>query len=84
MANIFVTPDAQRQFDRLPKAIRTRILKLIERLQHWPEVSGFKQLSGSLAGRYRLRTGDYRLRFYIQAEDIFIDKIGHRANFYEE
>jgi mRNA-degrading endonuclease RelE of RelBE toxin-antitoxin system len=84
MANVFVTPEAQRQFDGLPKAIRTRMLKLFERLQHWPEVSGFKQLSGRLAGRYRLRTSDYRLRFYIQAENIFIDKIGHRADFYEE
>lgn len=84
MVNVYVTPEAQRQFDSLPKSIRTRILKLIERLHRWPDVSGFKQLSGNLAGRYRLRTGDYRLRFYIQAENIFIDKIGHRTDFYEE
>ncbi len=84
MINISLTLHAQRQIDRLPKAIRTRILKLLERLRLWPNVSGVKPLSGALAGRFRMRTGDYRLQFYVKGDDIFVEKIGHRAGFYEE
>jgi mRNA-degrading endonuclease RelE of RelBE toxin-antitoxin system len=84
MTNVFLSPHAQRQIDRLPKDIRARVLKLIKRLQFWPEVSGVKPLSGRLAGRFRMRTGDYRLQFYVKTNYIFIEKIGHRAGFYKE
>ncbi len=60
------------------------MLKLVARLAHWPDVSGAKPLSGDLAGWYRLRTGDYRLRFRVQGETIIVDKIGHRSEFYED
>jgi mRNA-degrading endonuclease RelE of RelBE toxin-antitoxin system len=57
---------------------------LIKRLEAWPEVSGVKALSGDLAGWYRLRTGDYRLRFYLKDEDtVVVDRIGHRKDIYE-
>jgi mRNA-degrading endonuclease RelE of RelBE toxin-antitoxin system len=84
MINVFLTPDIQRQIDRLPKVIRIRMLKLVDRLQCWPDISGVKPLSGSLAGHFRMRTGDYRLQFYIRANNIYVEKIGHRAGFYEE
>jgi mRNA-degrading endonuclease RelE of RelBE toxin-antitoxin system len=84
MTSISLTPRAQRQIDRLPKAVRTRMLKLLERLRLWPEVSGVKPLSGALAGRFRMRTGDFRLQFYVKADDIIVEKIGRRAGVYEE
>ena len=84
MTNVFLTPDIQRQIDRLPKVIRIRLLKLVERLQCWPDISGVKPLSGPLAGHFRMRTGDYRLQFYIKANNIYVEKIGHRAGVYEE
>ncbi|MGW8256096.1 MAG: type II toxin-antitoxin system RelE family toxin [Thermoguttaceae bacterium] len=74
----------QRQIDRLPKGIRARVWHLINRLRLWPEVSGAKPLRGNLAGRYRLRTGDYRLQFHIEGREIVIEQIGHRARFYDE
>jgi mRNA-degrading endonuclease RelE of RelBE toxin-antitoxin system len=52
-------------------------------LEKWPAVSGAKALSGNLAGFYRLRTGDYRLRFFIREETVIVDQIGHRKEFYE-
>ena len=64
--------------------IKGRVSRLRERLANWPEVSGPKALSGNLAGWYRLRTGDYRLRFRVQGETIIVDKIGHRREFYED
>ncbi len=84
MARVLLSPEAQRQVDRLPKTIRARVYRLVERLQQWPEVSGAKPLSGRLAGRFRLRTGDYRLQFRTQGEDVIVERIGHRAGFYEE
>ena len=84
MARVLLSPKAQRQMSRLSKTILARVYKLVERLQQWPEVSGAKPLSGRLAGRYRLRTGDYRLQFRVQGEDLVIERIGHRAGFYEE
>jgi len=70
--------------DRLPKSIKDRVLHLLERLENWPEVSGAKPLSGNLAGWYRLRTGDYRVRFFIREETVIVDQIGHRKEFYED
>ena len=80
------TAAAQDQFAELPNAIKARVLRLAERLVHWPAVSGAKALSGDLAGRYRMRTGDYRLQFWIdhEHETIVIEKIGHRDGFYDE
>ena len=72
------------QAERLPAVILERVRKLIGRLQQWPDVSGAKPLTGNLAGWYRLRTGDYRLRFRVQGERIIVDKIGHRSEFHED
>ena len=47
-------------------------------------MSGAKALSGNLAGWYRLRTGDYRVRFRVEGKAVLVDKIGHRSEFYEE
>ena len=83
MAQVELTPEAYRQFDSLPLKIRGRMQKVIGRLADWPAVSGAKPLSGDLAGWYRLRTGDYRLRFFVKGERVVVDKIGHRSTFYE-
>jgi mRNA-degrading endonuclease RelE of RelBE toxin-antitoxin system len=84
MAQVVVTPAASGQFDALPFTIQERIRKLFIRLEAWPNVSGAKALSGDLAGWYRLRTGDYRVRFRVQGERVFVDKIGHRKDVYDD
>ena len=78
-----VEPEAREQLDQLPKTIIFRVQRLLERLEHWPTVSGAKALRGNLAGKFRLRTGDYRLRFRVQEDRVIVDKIGHRSKFYE-
>ncbi|MEX1041786.1 MAG: type II toxin-antitoxin system RelE/ParE family toxin [Pirellulaceae bacterium] len=70
--------------DRLTPPIHARLIKILIRLKNWPEVSGAKPLSGDLAGRYRLRTGDYRLQFHVEGDNVIVEKIGHRDNFYDE
>ncbi len=83
MATVELTSNAQAQVLELPKPIRSRLYRVLERLAKWPQVSGAKPLRGELAGRYRLRTGDYRLQFYVTKNVVTVEKIGHRDRFYD-
>jgi mRNA-degrading endonuclease RelE of RelBE toxin-antitoxin system len=69
---------------KLPRPIQARVLRLVERLESWPDVSGVKLLSGSLTGHYRLRTGDYRVQFRGDMAMIVVERIEHRDGFYDE
>lgn len=84
MVKVTVTPEAAAEFEVLPRPIQTRIVHLFDRLRRWPDVSGVKPLRGSLSGRYRLRTGDYRMQFCVEGKEVRIEKIGHRDRFYED
>jgi len=83
MAKVTLTRAAAKELDDLPLVIHVRVLSLLERLAKWPSVSGAKPLTGPLAGRYRLRTGDYRLQFRVEKQTVVVEKIGHRDRFYE-
>ena len=84
MAIVDVTPEAATQLERLDNPIHARVLKLLVRLEQWPDVSGAKPLRGDLAGQYRLRTGDYRVQFRVAGDVVTVEKIGHRDGFYGE
>ena len=47
-------------------------------------MSGVKRLAGNPAGWFRVRTGDYRVRFFIKNDVIFADKIGDRKDVYDD
>ena len=81
---VLITDEATAQAQRLPKPIAARVLRIIDRLEAWPDVSGAKPLSGRLAGHYRIRTGDYRVQFRVEAQALIVEKIGHRDGFYED
>lgn len=78
-----ILPDAYRQIQDLPSPVHRRVLTILSRLQKWPAVSGVKPLSGSLAGHFRVRTGDYRLQFHVHGAVVVVEKVGHRDGFYE-
>jgi len=84
MAQVELTPDAVEQADALPKPIKKRLRNVLKRLANWPAVSGAKPLRGRLAGWFRLRSGDYRIRFRVEGDTVIVDKIGHRKDVYEE
>ena len=81
---VLLSPEAGREFDRLPTLIKVRVLRIFERLAEWPEVSGAKPLRGKLAGQYRMRTGDYRVQFRVQGRSVTVVRVGHREGFYDE
>ena len=84
MYAVVLTISAAEDLEALQEPIHTRVIKLLERLSNWPDVSGAKPLSGKLTGKYRLRTGDYRLQFQVQGRTVVVEKIGHWDRFYEE
>jgi mRNA interferase RelE/StbE len=83
MVTVKLTPEAAAQVERLGEPIHRRVRAIVNRLENWPAVSGVKRLSGKLAGWYRIRTGDYRVRFHVQGDEVIVDKIGHRRDVYE-
>lgn len=94
-AQVEVTEQAREDIMGLKNAVITaRLWRLIDRLRNWPAVSGAKALSGKLAGKYRLRTGDYRLQFRVESIRteangkspryiVTVERAGHRDGFYE-
>ncbi|HEX5442811.1 MAG TPA: hypothetical protein VFW87_03235 [Pirellulales bacterium] len=61
MAVVKVLPEALAQLDELPDKIVARVTHVLERLRRWPDLSGAKPLRCELGGRWRIRTGDYRV-----------------------
>lgn len=82
--DVLITAPALVQFTKLPRPIQARVLRLVERLDHWPNVSGAKPLSGNLAGHFRLRTGDYRVQFSVEQKSLIVERLGHRDGFYDD
>jgi len=82
MARVVLTAQAQRELNELGRKIHYRITGVLLRLEGWPAVSGAKPLRHGLAGRFRIRTGDYRIQFYLNGQEVIVEKIGHRDGFY--
>lgn len=83
MAKVTLEREAAEQLGRLPERIKSRVVNILQRLGNWPAVSGAKPLRGELAGHYRVRTGDYRLQFRVEGDEVIIERIGHRDRFYD-
>lgn len=66
----------------LPKVIKERIKKAIEKklLTH-PQTFG-EPLRGSLVPLWKLRVGDYRIVFDVEDDQVYIHAIGHRKHIY--
>jgi mRNA-degrading endonuclease RelE of RelBE toxin-antitoxin system len=79
---VVLAVEALDQYGALPTSIRSRVYGLFKRLEDWPKVSGVKALRGTLAGQYRMRTGDYRIQFRVEGDHIVVGKVGHRDGFY--
>lgn len=80
----FANQAAADEFDEIPRSIKIRMDAILQRLAEWPDVSGAKPLRHGLAGHFRIRTGDYRIQFFVRGNSVIIEKTGHRDGFYEE
>ena len=84
MARVTYELEAVQQLAGLPNVVLARLANIARRLENWPDVSGAKPLRGDLAGHYRIRTGDYRVQFRVEGDEVIVERIGHRDGFYEE
>jgi mRNA interferase RelE/StbE len=81
---VTITSIAAEQFAALPRTVQVRVMRIFERLERWPDVSGAKPLRGDLSGWFRVRTGDYRILISASDDEVVVEKIGHRDGFYDE
>lgn len=82
MHSIEFTQTAEKQFNKLPRAIQIRIVRVLERIKFRP----FHFVKRKEATPYFiLRIGDYRAILNIQIEDslIYVMEIGHRKHIYD-
>ncbi len=81
MYELFYSDLAKKQLHKLPKEVRDRILRSLERIRIRPEAY-IEKLVG-IPG-YKFRVGDYRVIMDIENDRllILVIKIGHRKNVY--
>ncbi len=81
---ILFAPAALRQFRKLPASIQQRLSPHIDALTNQPRPNGVVKLSGT-SDIYRIRVGDYRIIYEIQAVGliILVLKIGNRRDVYK-
>ncbi len=74
----------QKQLDKLPEQVYQRILKKIRLLAEEPRPDGALKLKG-MGDEYRVRMGDYRLRYKVDDENqvIILGRCQHRKSVYD-
>ena len=76
------TEDALDDLEELDKQIAKRILKKVSWFsRHFDNIVP-ETLSGALSGTYKLRVGDWRVIYTIEADRVVIEGIGHRKEVY--
>lgn len=77
---------AQKEFDRLPAKLRTKVAEALSLLSKHPysELLNAKRLKGNNQ-LYRVRLGDYRIVYEIRDRElvVVVIKIGHRSDVYK-
>ena len=85
MYTVNYTSSAKKDLMKLPSDMQERIRYAIEELQENPRHRGVEKLTtSSKSQEYRIRVGDYRVKFLIHDDIlmIFVIKIAHRKNVY--
>jgi mRNA interferase RelE/StbE len=80
---IKISKSVEKQIDNLPNTVKDRILEKIKSLEAEPRPSGIVKLKNS-EHEYRLRVGDYRVRYKIDdtKQIILILQCKHRREVY--
>ena len=72
-----------RDFDRLEDDIQDRIIVALRRLQEHP-FHGTKKLENVAYGKFRIRVGDYRIRYDLERKMIVLHSVKHRKDIYKD
>ena len=84
MYSVELKPQAQKFIESQSVKIRIQLIRRLEALAENTYPSGYKLLH-SEKKLYRIRSGDYRIIYQVQHENllILIVKVGHRKDVYE-
>jgi mRNA interferase RelE/StbE len=65
---------------RLDAQMHRRVLEVLERLQEDPFQG--QRLTNVAIGQWRIRVGDYRIRYDIEGEQVLLYRVRHRREIY--
>ncbi len=82
ICRVILSKSVQKELDRLPESMVTRILERLNELESQPRLRDVKKLKGRAA--WRLRVGDYRVIYEIHDRElqIIVMTVGHRRAVY--
>jgi mRNA interferase RelE/StbE len=69
--NVIIPRPVQKELDELQKDLKTRITDRILALAEDPRPDGVVKMKGS-ENEYRIRIGDYRVRYEIEDENLIV------------
>lgn len=76
-----ISKSFEKDFNKLESLVQNKILIALEKMQINPFYNT-KKLKNVEIGTYRVRIGDYRLRFDIIKNEIYLYRIRHRKDVY--
>ncbi|MGH2924174.1 MAG: type II toxin-antitoxin system RelE family toxin [Solirubrobacterales bacterium] len=78
MPELRLTRRARNDLEALPKPVREAVLETLTSIGAEPERAG-KQLVGRLRGLWSARVGNYRVLYTVEAGQVIVRAIRHRA-----
>lgn len=80
---VIISRTARKHLNSLPEHVRARLTREIEALRDDPRPAGNLKLKG-YADEYRIRIGDYRVRYRIDdsASEVAVIDVRHRKDIY--
>lgn len=85
MYRLEYTEFALRQLEALDRSTQLRVVKRVDRLAVHAREQSHQALSGSFAGQFKLRVGDYRVIYDLDVARgiITVLRVGHRSEIYK-
>jgi mRNA interferase RelE/StbE len=77
---VFLTSRAERDLSKLPKPVAERIVRKLAGLRE--DLRGDVKRLTNMTPEYRLRVGDYRILFEVEAGRVTVHRISHRRDVY--
>jgi len=77
-------PLVAEDIERIPKNLKNRIRKALEQRLLLDPIQAGRPLRQSLVGHRKMRVGDYHIIYRVKHHSIFVLKIGHRKEVYDQ
>ena len=86
MYKLFVTPQYEKDFKKLPPTLQEKIDKLVQLLKKNPLNPLLKprKLKGFKISLYRVKIGPYRLVYSFNKTSIILHRVAHRKDIYRK